>query len=71
MSAHVARVLLRAVPTKVADVALTQVGASFWGVTLMWNVWAALVSCPPFAVVPLSWSSTPIVAVPFAFGARL
>src|SRR5579871_3053286 len=44
-------------------------GASFTGVTRMPNDTAAEVSMPPFAVPPLSWSWTVIVAAPFAFGA--
>ena len=37
----------------------------------MVNVWAALVSTPPFAVPPSSCSCTVTVVDPFASGARL
>ena len=45
-------------------------GVSLTGVTEIVNVCSALVSSPPLAVPPLSFASTPIVAVPFAFGGR-
>ena len=71
-SAHaVARLPDSVVPTKVAEVVATHVGASFTGVTLILNVWVALVSEPPFTVVPLSWRLTPMVADPLAFGASV
>ena len=44
-------------------------GGSFTGVTVTANVWAALVSSPPLAMPPLSWSETVTVDVPFAFAA--
>ncbi len=44
-------------------------GVSLTGVTEIVNVCSGLVSSPPLAVPPLSFASTPIVAVPFASGA--
>ncbi len=48
---------------------MVKVGGSLTGVTVMVNVWSALVSTPPLAVPPLSWTWTVTVAVPVAFGA--
>ena len=44
-------------------------GASLTAVTVMVNVCGAEVSLPPFAVPPLSFATSVIVAVPFAFAA--
>ncbi len=46
-------------------------GASFTAVTVIVIVWVALVSEPPLAVPPLSWSLTDTVARPLAFAARV
>ena len=45
------------------------VGGSFTGVTVIVNVWAALVSTPPLVVPPLSCICTVTVAEPFALAA--
>ena len=44
-------------------------GASLTAVTVIVKVWMALVSSPPLAVPPLSWTSSVIVATPLASGA--
>jgi hypothetical protein len=46
-------------------------GTSFTAVTVITNVCAALVSTPPFAVPPLSVSTSVIVAVPLAFASAV
>ena len=43
-------------------------GGSFTPVSVIVKVWVELVSMPPFAVPPLSWSSTLTVAEPFSLG---
>ena len=40
-------------------------------VTVIVNVWIALVSSPLFRMPPLSWAWSPIVATPLAFGASV
>src|SRR5437867_1555642 len=45
------------------------VGGSFTAVTVIVNVWGGLLSTPPLAVPPLSWSCTVTVAVPLALEA--
>ena len=49
-------------------VSLATIGASFTGSTVMVNICGADVFTPPFAVPPLSCSTSVIVAVPNAFG---
>src|SRR5476649_233311 len=49
----------------VVAVSATATGGRLIGVTVMTNVTGALVSMPPFAVPPLSWSVTVTVAEPF------
>ena len=47
--------------SKIVIVLLVALGASFIGVTLMVNVAAALISTPPFATPPLSWTLKPML----------
>ena len=46
-----------------------KLGGSFTPLTVIVNVWVALVSSPPFAVPPLSWRKTLTVADPFSLAA--
>src|SRR5205823_4918952 len=48
---------------------LVKLGASFTAVTVMVNVWAALVSTPLLAVPPSSWTCTVSVPEPLALAA--
>ena len=48
---------------------LVAVGASLTGVTVIVNVWTALVSTPPLRTPPLSWIWTLTVAEPLALPA--
>ena len=52
-----------------SNVSLTTIGGSFTGSTVMVNICGADVFTPPFAVPPLSCSTSVMVAVPNAFGA--
>ena len=48
---------------------LVKLGTSFTALTVIVNVWVALVSTPPLDVPPLSWIWTLTVVEPFAFAA--
>ena len=50
---------------------MVKLGASFTGFTVMVKVFVSLVSSPPLAVPPSSWSVTLIVAAPLALSAGM
>ena len=67
--AHPGTVLAAEFSSTVSSTPTVNVGASFTAVTVIVIVCGTLVSSPPFATPPLSWSLTETVAVPLALAA--
>ncbi len=72
-SLSLARTLIVTGPLPWMTVGKSLIAAGAWStpMTVIVNIWTALVSAPPLAVPPLSWTVTPIVATPFRFAARV